>query len=57
MTRSSNPFEQLGGAERVKALVETFYDVMSEKEPALAKLHPCEPNGAVSRGSRFTASK
>lgn len=47
-----NPFELLGGAERVKALVETFYDVMSEREPALAKLHPCEPNGAVSRGSR-----
>ena len=52
MNRLSNPFEQLGGAERVKALVETFYDVMSQREPVLAKLHPCEPNGAVSRGSR-----
>jgi hemoglobin len=52
MNRSTNPFEQLGGAERVKALVETFYDVMSEREPALAKLHPCDERGAVSRGSR-----
>ena len=48
----SNPFEQLGGAERVKALVETFYDVMSEREPTLAKLHPCDERGSVSRGSR-----
>jgi len=46
------PFEQLGGAERVKALVETFYDVMSEREPMLAKLHPCDERGSVSRGSR-----
>ena len=30
---SKTPFELLGGADRVKALVETFYDVMSEKEP------------------------
>ena len=46
------PFEQLGGAERVKALVETFYDVMSEEEPALAKLHPCDPDGVVARTPR-----
>ncbi|MBL9014034.1 MAG: group II truncated hemoglobin [Myxococcales bacterium] len=52
MNRSSTPFEQLGGAERVKAIVETFYDVMSEREPALAQLHPCDERGAVSRGSR-----
>jgi hemoglobin len=46
------PFEMLGGADRVTALVETFYDVMSEQEPALAKLHPCDPDGKVARTSR-----
>ncbi len=49
---SKTPFELLGGADRVKALVETFYDVMSEKEPALARLHPCEPEGIVARTPR-----
>jgi hemoglobin len=43
------PFEMLGGAAQVSALVETFYDVMSEQEPALAKLHPCDPDGKVAR--------
>ena len=46
------PFEQLGGAERVRALVERFYDVMAEREPALARLHRCTPDGQVDRGSR-----
>lgn len=46
------PFEMLGGAERVTALVETFYDVMGEQEPALAKLHPCDPDGKVARTPR-----
>jgi hemoglobin len=46
------PFEMLGGAERVTALVETFYDVMGEQEPALAKLHPCDPDGKVGRTPR-----
>ena len=46
------PFEMLGGAENVMALVETFYDVMSEQEPALAKLHPCDPDGKVARTPR-----
>jgi hemoglobin len=46
------PFEQLGGSDRVRALVETFYDVMSEREPALAHLHPCTPDGMVARSSR-----
>ncbi len=49
---SKSPFELLGGADRVKALVETFYDVMSENEPALARLHPCEPEGIVARTPR-----
>jgi hemoglobin len=46
------PFEQLGGADRVRALVERFYDVMSEREPALARLHECTPDGKVARGPR-----
>jgi hemoglobin len=43
------PFEQLGGAEKIRALVETFYDAM---EPDLARLHACDPDGKVDRGSR-----
>jgi truncated hemoglobin YjbI len=31
------PFELLGGADKIKTLVETFYDVMSEREPELAR--------------------
>ena len=46
------PFDLLGGADRVRALVERFYDVMSEREPALAKLHVCDADGRVDRGSR-----
>ena len=47
-----SPFARLGGADRVRALVERFYDVMSEREPALARLHPCTPEGRVERGPR-----
>lgn len=47
-----DPFTLLGGVEKIRALVETFYDVMSEREPALARLHACEPEGIVDRGSR-----
>ena len=43
------PFIQLGGADKVRALVEKFYDVMSDREPALARLHPCDPDGRVAR--------
>jgi hemoglobin len=50
--REVTPFEQLGGAETIRSLVERFYDVMSEREPALAKLHACDPDGKVDRGSR-----
>lgn len=46
------PYELIGGADRVRSLVERFYDVMSEREPALAKLHSCTPDGKVDRGSR-----
>ena len=34
------------------ALVERFYDAMSTHEPALARLHPCDADGRVTRRSR-----
>ena len=45
-------YELLGGADGVRALVERFYDAMSEHEPELARLHACDPDGRVDRGSR-----
>ena len=48
----ATPFEQLGGAAEVRALVETFYDVMGRTEPALTKLHACDEHGQVARGMR-----
>jgi hemoglobin len=52
MSQAATPYELLGGTPRVRALVERFYDLMSEREPALARLHPCTPAGAVERGPR-----
>ena len=49
---AETPFVQLGGADRVRALVEQFYDLMSDREPALARLHRCTPEGRVERYSR-----
>lgn len=46
------PFEQLGGEENVRALVEAFYDAMDAHEPALAKLHQLDEQGRVSRRAR-----
>jgi hemoglobin len=46
------PFEAIGGEERIRALVEDFYDAMSDHEPVLAKLHTCDEGGRVDRGSR-----
>ncbi len=48
----ATPFELLGGADRIRAIVERFYDLMHEREPALAQLHSCTPEGKVDRGSR-----
>ncbi len=52
MAGELTPFDQLGGADRIRTLVERFYDVMGEREAALAKLHACDPDGKVDRGSR-----
>src|SRR5438105_1463171 len=51
-TADDTPFTRIGGEEGVKALVERFYDAMSDHEPALALLHKCDPPGRVSRESR-----
>ena len=48
----TTPFEMLGGEERVRALVERFYDLMGEREPELTRQHRCTPEGKVDRGSR-----
>ncbi|MDB4956347.1 MAG: cyanoglobin [Myxococcales bacterium] len=52
MDSESAPYRLLGGSDKVRALVETFYDVMSEREPVLARLHPCTLDGKVERGPR-----
>jgi len=49
---AETPYALLGGADRVRALVERFYDHMGEHEPALARLHRCTPEGQVERTSR-----
>lgn len=36
----------------MRALVERFYDVMSEREPALARLHACDEHGRVAQVPR-----
>jgi hemoglobin len=46
------PFELIGGEPRVRAIVERFYDHMSEAEPSLARLHECDADGRVARGPR-----
>ena len=52
MAEQKSPFELIGGSAKIAALVDTFYDVMSEREPALAKIHACDADGKVDRGSR-----
>lgn len=52
VSESETPFALVGGADRVRALVEQFYDIMSDREPALTKLHRCTPEGRVDRYSR-----
>ncbi len=49
---ADTPFERLGGEQGVRAVVERFYDAMTELEPTLARLHPCDERGYVVRTSR-----
>ena len=48
----TNPYDEIGGREKVIALVERFYDVMEQAEPALAALHELDAQGKVSRRNR-----
>ncbi|MGH7439689.1 MAG: group II truncated hemoglobin [Polyangiaceae bacterium] len=51
-TEIDTPFARLGGEAPVRALVERFYDAMTDLEPELARLHPCDNAGRVVRASR-----
>ncbi len=51
-TEIDTPFARLGGEAPVRAIVERFYDAMTELEPDLARLHPCDDAGRVVRASR-----
>lgn len=48
----SNPYRELGGREVVLRLVERFYDLMEQTEPALAALHEQDDAGRISRRNR-----
>lgn len=45
------PFDLIGGEEVARRLAARFYDIMDEREPALAKLHELD-DGKVSARSR-----
>src|SRR5271166_2662231 len=49
---TDTPFDRLGGEAVVRAIVERFYDAMTELEPSLARVHPCDDRGFVARASR-----
>lgn len=46
------PFAEVGGRDAVLALSERFYDIMEQREPALAALHERDTDGKISRRSR-----
>ncbi|MCK6549097.1 group II truncated hemoglobin [Myxococcota bacterium] len=46
------PYDRIGGTDRVFALVDRFYEIMAREEPALAKLHPTNPDGTVEAGNQ-----
>ena len=49
---TDTPYDRLGGEAAVRLIVERFYDAMTELEPKLARLHPCDERGYVVRESR-----
>ena len=51
-TPTDTPFQRLGGEPAVRAIVGRFYEAMTELEPALARLHPCDAEGRVAPESR-----
>jgi hemoglobin len=52
MADDRTPFELLGGEDKVRALIERFYEVMFTTEPVLTQLHPCGPDGRVEEAAR-----
>jgi hemoglobin len=48
----NNPYQDLGGREAVLKLVERFYDIMEQTEPALAAVHEIDAQGKISRRNR-----
>ena len=51
-TELDSPFKRIGGREATLALAEAFYDAMEANEPALAKLHPLDEQGRITRTAR-----
>ncbi len=51
-TPEDTPFQRLGGAEGVQALIHAFYDAMEAHEPALTRLHRLDEQGRISATSR-----
>lgn len=47
-----NPYERIGGRDRVLALAKAFYDAMEQREPALAAVHRLDEHGRISRATR-----
>ncbi len=52
MNPVENPYVLVGGAEKVRAIAESFYEAMARDEPALARLHPCDAEGRVELSTR-----
>jgi hemoglobin len=52
MRTMETPYARIGGRDEVLALSERFYDIMQEREPALAALHERDAEGNISRRSR-----
>ena len=48
----ANAYELMGGSEKIRAVVETFYEEMFQHEPALTKLHRLDPDGRVAKPMR-----
>lgn len=51
-TEGDSPYSRIGGREPTLALAEAFYDAMEAHEPALAKLHPLDEGGRITRTAR-----
>ncbi|MEP6863280.1 MAG: group II truncated hemoglobin [Deltaproteobacteria bacterium] len=52
MAEDRTPFDLIGGAAKVHALIERFYEVMFATEPALTQLHRTAPDGRVDAATR-----